>query len=101
LVVTTRISIESIVVASTDQISCDLAGEAAILQLKTGIYFGLDAVGATVWALLAEPRRVAEIRDAILDQYDVEAERCSRELLALLSELHAQRLVQVRDEANS
>jgi hypothetical protein len=92
------ISTTSTIVASTDQISCDLEGEAAILNLKSGTYFGLDPAGATVWSLIAEPRRVIEIRDVLLETYDVEAERCSRDLLQLLAELHAHGLIQVLDE---
>ena len=92
------ISTESTVVASKDQISCDLEGEAAILNLKNGTYFGLDPVGATIWSLIVQPRRVVEIRDALIDQFDVEAERCSRDLLQLLGELRAHGLIQVLDE---
>jgi hypothetical protein len=95
------ISAGSIVVASKDQISCDLDGEAAILNLKSGTYFGLDPVGATIWRLIVQPRRVVEIRDALIDQFDVEAERCSRDLLQLLGELHAHGLIQVLDEPTS
>jgi len=47
------------VFASKDQISCDLAGEAAILELKSGTYFGLDEVGAVVWTRDATGARVA------------------------------------------
>jgi hypothetical protein len=93
------ISPGSIVVASKDQISCDLEGEAAILNLKSGTYFGLDPVGATIWSLIVQPRRVAEIRNALIEQFDVEAERCSRDLLQLLGELQAHGLIQVLDEA--
>jgi len=78
------------VVVSKDQISCDLAGEAAILELKSGTYFGLDEIGATVWNLIAQPRR-----DALIDQYDVEAERCGRELIELLDELQERGLIEI------
>jgi len=44
------------------QISCNMAGEAAILELKTGTYFGLDGVGAAVWNLIARPRRASKLR---------------------------------------
>ncbi len=50
---------------SRDQISCDLAGEAPILNLKSGVYFGLDAVGARIWSLLQKPVMLAEICDAL------------------------------------
>ena len=91
------ISPESIVFASKDQISCDLAGEAAILELKSGTYFGLDEVGAVVWNLVAQPRRVTEIRDALLERYDVEADRCGRELIDLLGALQERGLIQIAE----
>ena len=91
------ISPESIVFASKDQISCDLAGEAAILELKSGTYFGLDEVGAVVWNLIAQPRRVTEIRDVLLERYDVDADRCGRELIDLLGALHERGLIQVAE----
>ena len=91
------VSNSSIVVASGDQISSDLAGEVVMLNLKNGTYYGLDEVGARVWNLIQEPRSVGAVRDVILDEYDVEVERCERDLLALLGELAAADLIEVRD----
>ncbi len=93
-----RVSGQSTVVAAKDQVSCDLAGEAAILNLQAGVYYGLDAVGARVWHLLQEPRTVQDIRDTILMEYEVERDRCERDLLALLQDLAAAGLIEVRDE---
>lgn len=92
------VSGRSTVVAAKDQVSCDLAGEAAILNLQSGVYYGLDAVGARVWHLLQEPRTVQDIRDTILMEYEVERDRCERDLLALLQELVAAGLIEVRYE---
>jgi hypothetical protein len=89
----------SIVVAIEDQVSCDLGGEEVILSLKNGIYYGLDPVGTRIWTLLQEPRSVIEVRDALLERYDVEPARCERDLLALLGEMAAEGLIEVRDEA--
>lgn len=79
----------SVVTVSTDQISCDLGGEAAILHLGSGIYFGLDAVGAHVWQLIQQPKTVGEIQVALLQEYDVEAARCEADLHALLRDMAA------------
>ena len=95
------ISPESVVVVSRDQISCDLAGEAAILELKSGTYFGLDEVGAAIWNMIKRPLRVIEIRDALLGHYDVEAERCGRELIELLDALYERGLIQVEEGRSS
>ena len=91
------VSGSSTVVAAKDQVSSDLGGEVAILDLKAGVYYGLDAVGARIWSLIEEPRTVNEIRDILLEEYDVEPERCERDLLVLLRRLADEGLVEVRN----
>ena len=70
------VSLSSVVVAGKGQISSDLAGEAVILNLQTGMYYGLARVGARIWELIREPTRVADVRDAIVLEYDVDPARC-------------------------
>ena len=86
------------VVAAKDQISSDVAGEAVILNLKTGVYHGLDAVGTRVWSLLAESTTVNDIINTLLEEYEVEPERCEREVKALLQQLANSGLIEVRNE---
>src|SRR3977135_2413642 len=93
------ISDRSIVVAIKDQVSCDLAGETAILNMKNGVYYGLDPLGARIWNLMQEPRAVSEIQDTIRGEYDVEPERCARDLFGLLEKLLAEGLIEVKDSA--
>ena len=45
---------DAIVKAAKEQVSCDLAGEAVILNLKSGQYFGLNEVGTRIWNLIQE-----------------------------------------------
>ena len=92
------ISDRSTVVVAKEQVSCDLSGEAAILNLKTSVYFGLNTVGASIWKLIQEPRKVSEIRDAIVEEYDVEPGLCEADLLALLQELLDKDLIEVKNE---
>ncbi|HLJ24911.1 MAG TPA: PqqD family peptide modification chaperone [Candidatus Acidoferrales bacterium] len=91
------ISDRSVVVAAKDQVSCDLAGEAAILNIKSGVYYGLDPVGARIWNLVQEPRKVLEIQDAITNEYEVEPEQCARDLVGLLEKLLAEGLIEVKE----
>ncbi|MEW6637015.1 MAG: lasso peptide biosynthesis PqqD family chaperone [Actinomycetota bacterium] len=91
-----EISRDSTVVASRDQVSSDLGGEAAILDLKGGTYYGLDEVGHRIWGLIQQPRSVREIRDVLVEEYDVEPDRCERDVVALLQRLADEGLVEVR-----
>jgi len=88
----------SIVVAAGDQISRDFDGEVAILNLSTGLYYGLNSGGASIWNLLAEPKTVGQILDALLKEYDVEPEQCRDDLLRLLRKLAEADLIEVRNE---
>jgi hypothetical protein len=92
----TPLSILSIVTASPEQISCPLGDESAILNVRSSVYYGLNPVGARVWNLLQQPKTVRELRDALVDEYDVESENCERDLLGLLEKLRAEGLIQVR-----
>jgi hypothetical protein len=90
------LSEQSVVMVTKDQVSCNLGIEAAILNTKEGIYYGLDPVGTEIWKLLQTPRKVADIHEALLQDYDVEPERCQRDLMVLLEDLLAAGLIEVR-----
>jgi hypothetical protein len=92
------LSLDSVVVASKDQVSSRLEEEVAIVHIKAGIYYGLDPVGARIWELIATPRSVRSVRDTLLAEYQVEAERCEADLLVLLRALLEAGLVDVTDE---
>lgn len=92
-----KISSTSLVTAVQDQVSTTLEDEAVILNLRDGVYYGLNPLGARIWDLLQETRTVGEMQHVILEEYEVEAERCERDLLQLLNELAAKGLIVVKD----
>jgi len=92
------ISLDSMVVAAPDQVSSDLDGEAVILNLQSGVYYGLNVVGARVWSLMQQATSVRAIRDVLLAAYDVDWARCESDLLALLQQMASLGLVEVLDE---
>ncbi|MBD2605340.1 PqqD family protein [Scytonema hofmannii FACHB-248] len=92
-----KISESSIVEANQEQISSDLGGEAVILNLKTGVYHGLNEVGALIWNLIQEPKAVRDIKQMLLQEYEVEDQQCDRDLRALLEDLLAAGLIDVKN----
>ena len=89
----------SIVVAARDQVSCDIGNQMAILNMKDGVYYGLDAVGCRFWELVQQPRRLAEIQDVLLAEYDVEPRRLAPDLRELCESLAQAGLIEIHDEA--
>ncbi|TVR34717.1 MAG: PqqD family protein [Spirochaetaceae bacterium] len=88
----------SIVQAHTHNVSVDLESESVILDTASGTYFGVDTVGKRIWELLAVPRTVASIHATLTDEFDVEPQRCMTDLLRFLNDLHAEGLIEARDD---
>ncbi|WP_026082612.1 PqqD family peptide modification chaperone [Mastigocladopsis repens] len=93
-----ELSESSTVVAAAEQISSDLGGEAVILNLKSGVYHGLNEMGAQVWNLIQQPKVVKDIKQVILEEYEIEPEVCMSDLLALLNDLRTTGLIEVKNE---
>jgi hypothetical protein len=91
------ISSRSVIATVQHQVSCDLVGEVVILNMKDGMYYGLNAVGARIWSLLEEPRSVADIHAVLLDEYDVDPQLCEAQLVTLLTDLAANGLVEIKE----
>ena len=72
-----------------------LEQEAVLLNLDSGMYFGLDPVGTRIWNLLAEGQSLLQIVSTIIAEYEVDHEQCKSDLLKLLGDLEAQGLVTV------
>jgi len=75
--------------------TAQLPGEAVILDLVSGTYYGFEGIGAEVWEMIQKPLRVAELRDRITARYDIDAAQCEADLLALLGEMADKKLIVV------
>jgi hypothetical protein len=96
-----RVFSGSAVVAAGDAVvSCALTGGAALLNVRSGVYFTLNEVGAQIWAAIQEPRAVSEIVDRITAQYDVDGRRCHDDVVALLQQLDDAGLIKIMDTAH-
>ena len=85
-------------VASPEHLSARLGPESVVLGVTKGVYYGLDEVGAHVWDLIQTPAVVADVRDAIVSDFDVDAGTCERDLVAFLLELDSNGMIDVVDE---
>ena len=85
--------LDSRVRINEDVLFQELNGEGVLLNLKSGVYFGLDQVGTRVWQLLEKHTVLSEILEAVVAEYDVPQERCARDLVALIADLERHDLV--------
>ena len=84
------------IVARKGHLATDLGTEAVIFNTKFEKYYGLNDVGARVWALVQQPTTFAEIVKIVTQEYDVERDRFERDLTKLLQDLEAAELIEVQ-----
>ncbi len=78
---------------SPDVVFRDLDGEAVILDLASGTYFGLNEVGTRVWRMIEEGRDAAGIIDAVAAEYDADRAIIATDVTRLFDELSARHLI--------
>jgi hypothetical protein len=79
--------------ASPDAFANAVGDETVLLQVKRGVYYGLDAMGTRIWAGLNEGRTPAEICEQIAAQHGVPLETVETDARAFLQDLKANEIV--------
>jgi hypothetical protein len=89
------LSLQSSIQASGQQVGSQLGDELVLLDAPSGIYFGLNPVGARVWSLVQEPTTAARVRDVLTSEFEVDPQQCERDVLRVLDQLALHRLITV------
>lgn len=66
-----------------------------MLDLRTGVYYGLEGAGARIWRLLRRPVTLAVLQEAIGGEYAVEPARCREDVAELVGELLQRGLIRI------
>lgn len=82
-----ELNLNSLVSRSENVVDSTIDDEVVMMSIEHGTYSGLDTVGSEIWRLIETPKRVSEICDALMTRFDVEEERCQKDVLAFLSDL--------------
>ncbi len=78
---TTRVTVP------TEILFRQIESESVLLNLQNERYFGLDEVGTRMWTLLTTSDSIQAAYDALLGEYEVDAELLRRNLQDLLAKL--------------
>jgi len=92
----TELSKSSKIVVSKDVVSCDLGGETAMLDMKEGVYYGLNEMGTIIWELIQQPITIQTIINTIMGEYEVDEETCFSDLVELIDQMSKNGLVEVK-----
>jgi hypothetical protein len=80
-------TLDATVAASDDAVFRELEGESVLLNLETGMYYGLDVVGTRAWQLAAADGSLRSVRDRLVEEYDAAPDAIERDLLSLADAL--------------
>lgn len=76
-------------------VSRELDGEMVLLNLDTGVYFGLDAVATDMWRAIQGAGPLGDAMRAVEAQYDIDPDTLVEDLLRLAGQLVAKGLLQL------
>lgn len=87
-------------IANKESLFTDMDGEAVILSLQNGKYYGVNAVGAFIWEMLQKPVSFEDIRSTAMHEYEIDENTCRREILAFLKKMSEEGLIEILDGKN-
>ena len=91
----TDLSLNSTLKVGDDVVFRELDGEGVILNLASGIYFGLDQTGTRIWRLIEQHQRLDAVLAALGDEYEATRDTLERDLMNLAAELSEKGLLVV------
>lgn len=81
------LTLDQTVAVSEDAVFRELDGESVVLNLETGMYYGLDAVGTVIWRAVEPTGTLRQALARVLDEFDTEHAAAEADLLELASRL--------------
>lgn len=75
-------------------LSSKIDEEVVLMSIETGTYYSLDPIGSRIWELLSkEPETIPELVDQLMEEYDVEVERCITDVQVFIDDMASKKLV--------
>lgn len=89
------VNLDGTVKIREDVVFQKVGGETVLLNLETGVYYGLDSVGTRLWELFAEKGSLRLVFETMAQEYEVNPSVLQRNILRLVNELQAKKLIKV------
>ncbi|MEW4264766.1 lasso peptide biosynthesis PqqD family chaperone [Priestia megaterium] len=95
------ISMDQLVNQGTGHIVSDMDGEKVMLSIHNGKYYNLGEIGGQIWEQIKEPISVRELIATLVAQYNVAQSDCEEQVIAFLSQLIKEDLIQLEENNRS
>ena len=88
----------TVVVRNPEPLSAEAGEEIVIFSIEQGSYHAFGTTGSRIWELLEEPITIATLCGRLGSEYDVDEQRCLREVSSFLEDLRQAKLIEVRPD---
>ena len=78
-----------------DMLSAEIGGEAIMMSIEKGAYFGLNPVATRIWDLIEQPKSLDQLIAVIHDEYEVTPEQCEADVREFTADMIERGLAQL------
>lgn len=92
---TQQLTLDVTLSQTNKQVSADMGGEVAMLNIETGNYYHLNETGTRIWELLETPQRGVDLCARLTSEFDIDRETCEEAVLKHLQQLLRNEMVEI------
>ena len=98
-------ALDQVYVRSQAVVSRRIAGETLIVPVRGKVgdlasIYSFNETGSLIWQTLESPKRLAELIDAVQQEYAIEREQAERDVKQFLNDTQSVGLIEVREEVS-
>ncbi len=79
-----------------EMIETEVDGELVALHIDNGTCYGFNSTATRIWSMIEQPKRLSELTEELMREFDVDEATCQAQLKELLDELAADGLAEIR-----
>ncbi|PGD05844.1 PqqD family protein [Bacillus wiedmannii] len=84
------------IIVKPGTIISEFEGEAVLLNISQGIYYGIDEVGLEIWKLIVEKNSLGVIKTYLVNNYDITKKELSDDTERFIENLYEKGLIEIK-----
>ena len=88
-----NISLNTIIQRNPDILASDLDGEKVMMSIQKGEYYGLGKTGTFIWDNIANPIKISDLVNKIIQKYEVSEQQCLNDITPFITDLIEKQLI--------
>ncbi len=78
-----------------DNLTWHVAGDdVVVLDLEGSVYLKVNGTGRVLWEALQEPSNEEDLQSALIERYDIDAQRAAEDVAGFLAELRRRKVLE-------